>query len=67
MAFEEMNAQTALMDSLFLHASEIKRLTKSSHLLADPRYSKALASINEAARLLVQAQDEIGYVTRLPE
>lgn len=67
MAFEELNAQTELMDSLFAQASAVKNLTLTSALLNDSRYAKARASIEEAARLLVQAQDEVGTVNRLTD
>ncbi|WP_157896859.1 hypothetical protein [Acidovorax carolinensis] len=67
MAFEELNAQTEVMDGLFSHASAIKSLLIASPLLNDRRYSDARASLEEAARLLVQAQDEIGAVERLQD
>lgn len=67
MAFEEMNAQTEVMDVLFSHASAIKSLAMSNKLLNEARYAKARAGVEEAARLLMQAQDEIGTVTRLAE
>ncbi len=67
MAFEELKAQTELMDTLFAQASAAKNLALTSALLTDSRYAKARASIEEAARLLVQAQDEIGTVSRLTD
>lgn len=67
MAFEELNAQTEVMDKLSDHASAIKSLTLSNPLLNDARYAKARASIDEAAGLLTRAQLEIGTVERLAD
>lgn len=67
MAFEELNAQTEVMDQLSAHASALKSLTLSNPLLNDARYAKARASIEEAAGLLTQAQLEIGTVERLAD
>lgn len=67
MAFEELNAQTEVMDSIYANASAIKNLLITNSLLNDRRYSKARAAIEEAARLLVQAQDEIGAVERIQD
>lgn len=67
MAFEEMKAQTELMDKLFSHSSAIKSMTLTNPLLNDARYAKARASLEEAAGLLTQAQLEIGTVERLAD
>jgi hypothetical protein len=67
MAFEELSAQTEVMDKLSAHASAIKSLTLSNPLLNDARYAKARASIDEAAGLLTRAQLEIGTVERLAD
>lgn len=67
MAFKELSSQIEVMDGLFVHASAIKSLLIANPLLGDHRYSKARASLEEAARLLVQAQDEIGAVARLED
>jgi hypothetical protein len=67
MAMDELNAQTEVMDILFNHASEIKGRALDSHLLNDPRYAKPRANVEEALRLLVQAQNEIGAVPRIED
>lgn len=67
MAFEELNAQTEVMDAIYVHASAIKNLLITNSLLNDRRYSKARATLEEAARQLVQAQDEIGAVERIQD
>nr|WP_314711462.1 hypothetical protein [uncultured Comamonas sp.] len=67
MAFEEFNAQTAVMDGLKAHANGIKDLLLENPLLKESRYSKALATLEMAVCLLVQAHDEIGVVERLQD
>lgn len=67
MAFEEFNAQTAVMDGIKAHANAIKDLLLENPLLKERRYSKALATLEAAVCLLVQAHDEIGVVERLQD
>ena len=67
MAFEEINAQTEVMNGLYSHTNAIQKLLNTNPLRNDRRYSKAREHLEEAARQLVQAQDEIGAVARLQD
>ncbi|UUC96599.1 MULTISPECIES: hypothetical protein [Comamonas] len=67
MAFEELNAQTEVIDNLYAHANAINDLLMTNSLLNDCRYSKARAILEDAARQLVKAQSEIGAVERIKD
>lgn len=64
MAFEELNAQTVLMDQLSVQASALKTMVLTSQLLSDARYEMARQTIEEAAGMLSRAQFEIASVPR---